>query len=108
MINKFDAYGIENPLPITLYVTFADQKQYEYVNQKKQDYQDILLVSSGSTNQDMQFSRNAHVINLLHVLQFFFAFIIISCIVVVLLFLSMIIKNKFTAMHETIHVQKLL
>jgi cell division protein FtsX len=108
MVNNFDAYGIENPLPITLYVTFADQQQYEFVNQKKQDYQDILLSSAGGNSQDAQFSRNAHIINLLHVLQFFFVFIIASCVVVILLFLSMIIKTKFTAMNETIQVQKLL
>lgn len=108
MITNFDAYGIDNPLPVTLYVTFDNQQQYEFVNQKRQEYGDILLSSSGSSNQDTQFSRNAHIINLLYVLQFFFGFIIASCVVVILLFLHMIIQTKFTAMYEMIHVQKLL
>ena len=108
MVKNFDQYGIENPLPVTLYVTFQDQEQYDFVMEAKKWYEDMLLSGPSGGNTDQQFTRNARVINVLHVLQFFFVFIIIACVVVILVFLGMIIKTKFTAMHHTINVQKLL
>lgn len=47
MVQNFDQYGIENPLPVTLYVTFNDQTQYDYIMEKKSGYEDMLL--SGTT-----------------------------------------------------------
>ncbi len=108
MVKNFDQYGIENPLPVTLYVTFQDQQQYDFVMEAKKWYEDMLLAGPSGGNTEQQFTRNARVINVLHVLQFFFVFIIIACVVVILVFLSMIIKTKFTAMQHTINVQKLL
>jgi cell division protein FtsX len=108
MVKNFDQYGIDNPLPVTLYVTFQDQKQYDFIMKTKENYKDIILSNNETSNAQEQFSRNARVINVLRVLQFFFAFIIIACVVVILLFLGMIIKTKFTAMQQTIQVNKLL
>ncbi len=108
MVKNFDQYGIENPLPVTMYVTFREQAQYDFIMSKKNDYQDIILSNNASSNAEEQFTRNARVINVLHVLQFFFVFIIAACVLVILLFLGMIIKTKFTAMEHTINVQKLL
>ncbi len=108
MVKNFNEYGIENPLPVTLYVTFQNQEQYDFIMTKKEDYKDIILTNNQTTNAQDQFSRNARVINVLRVLQFFFGFIIIACVVVILLFLGMIIKTKFTAMQHTINVHKLL
>lgn len=107
MVQNFDEYGIENPLPATLYVSFKDQKQYDYVMQAKTSFEDILLASPTPNAKD-QFSRNARLINLLGLLQFFFMFIILACVLVILVFLGMIIKTKFSAMHQSINVQKLL
>ncbi len=108
MVKNFDEYGIDNPLPVTLYVTFRDQAQYDFIMKAKDNYQDIILSNNQTTNSQEQFIRNARIINVLKVLQFFFAFIIIACVLVILLFLGMIIKTKFTAMQHTIDVQKLL
>lgn len=108
MVKNFDEYGIDNPLPVTLYVTFRDQEQYDFIMKSKDSYQDIILSNNQTTNSQEQFTRNSRIINVLKVLQFFFAFIIIACILVILLFLGMIIKTKFTAMQHTIDVQKLL
>lgn len=108
MVKNFDQYGIDNPLPVTLYVTFQDQKQYDFIMKTKENYKDIILSNNETSNAQEQFSRNARVINVLRVLQFFFAFIIVACVVVILLFLGMIIKTKFTAMQQTIQVNKLL
>jgi cell division protein FtsX len=108
MVKNFDQYGIDNPLPITLYATFRDQKQYDFIMKTKDSYQDVILSNNQTNNAQDQFSRNARIINVLKVLQFFFAFIIVACILVILLFLGMIIKTKFTAMQHTIDVQKLL
>lgn len=107
MIENFDDYGIDNPLPATLYTSFANQWQYDFVMQTKSEYDDMLLTGP-TNNMQEQFSRNARLINLLQVLQFFFLFIIAACVVVVLVFLGMIIKTKFSAMHDTISIQKLL
>lgn len=107
MVGNFDEYGIENPLPATLYVSFTDQKQYDYVMEAKNSFEDILLTKS-TANAKEQFSRNARLINLLGVLQFFFLFIVLACVVVILVFLGMIIKTKFAGMHHSINVQKLL
>lgn len=108
MIQDFDEYGIENPLPVTLYVTFANQEQYDAIMTTKDWYQDIILTNSQTNNSQEQFIRNARIINVLKVLQFFFAFIIVACVVVILLFLWMIIRTKFSAMQQTINVNKLL
>ncbi len=108
MVKSFDDYGIENPLPVTLYATFRDQEQYDYVMSIKDKYTDIILLNTQNDESKEQFDRNARVINVLKVLQYFFTFIIAACVVVILLFLGMIIKTKFIAMQETIHVQKLL
>jgi cell division protein FtsX len=108
MVKNFDEYGIDNPLPVTLYVTFQNQEQYDAIMKKKDNYTDIILANNQTTNAQEQFSRNARVINVLKVLQFFFGFIIVACVVVILLFLGMIIKSKFSAMQHTINVHKLM
>ncbi len=87
MVKNFNEYGIDNPLPVTLYVTFQNQEQYDFIMNKKNDYTDIILTNNQTTNAQEQFSRNARVINVLRVLQFFFGFIIVACIIVILLFL---------------------
>jgi cell division protein FtsX len=108
MVKSFDQYGIDNPLPVTLYVTFADQKQFDAVMSIKKTYADMLYAGSESTTPDLQFQRNARIINLLHVLEVFFWAIVLACVVVILIFLGMIIKTKFHAMYQTIHVQQLM
>ncbi|MEI7477195.1 MAG: hypothetical protein WCJ81_01275 [bacterium] len=108
MLKSFDEYGIANPLPVTLYVLFRDQKQYDYVMETSKHYEDVLLTGAGSSNPSEQFDRNARILNVLHVLQYFFIFIIAACVVVLLLFFGMMITIKFGASHETIRVQKLL
>lgn len=107
MVQNFQEYGIDNPLPATMYVMFDNQKEYDYVMGVKGEYEDMLLKWPANDSQE-QFTRNARLINLLQVLQYFFLFIIVACVVVVLVFLGMIIKTKFAAMHHSITVQKLL
>lgn len=87
-------------------MTFRDQEQYDFIMKAKDNYQDIILSNDQTANSQEQFTRNSRIINVLRVLQLFFAFIIIACILVILLFLGMIIKTKFTAMKDTIDVQK--
>lgn len=108
MVKSFDQYGIDNPLPVTLYVTFQNQKQFDAVMGVKSQFSEILYAGSTTNSPDMQFQRNARVINLLQVLQIFFWAIVGACVAVILIFLGMIIKTKFTAMYQTINVQKLL
>lgn len=108
MVKSFDQYGIDNPLPVTLYVTFQNQQQFDAVMKVKEQYSDMLYAGTTKNSSDMQFQRNARVINLLEVLQVFFWGIVGACVAVILIFLGMIIKTKFTAMSHTISVQKLL
>jgi len=42
MVKSFDQYGIDNPLPVTLYVTFSDQKQFDAAMSIKNTYADML------------------------------------------------------------------
>jgi len=45
VIKNFERYGIENPIPPTLYITFKSQKEYDTMRKIVDDkkYQDILL-----------------------------------------------------------------
>ncbi|MBO4204039.1 permease-like cell division protein FtsX [bacterium] len=40
---NLERFGVENPLPATLYVTFHDQSQYEILQQTIDRYQGIIL-----------------------------------------------------------------
>jgi cell division protein FtsX len=65
---SFEAYGIKNPLPTTIYVRFDDQQEYERLQTIVQRYNDVLeqgeSIDSQQTFSQQQY-RITQTINLI-------------------------------------------
>jgi cell division protein FtsX len=43
VVKAFKKYGIDNPLPDTIYIVVSNQNQYEFLKEVMNDYKDIIL-----------------------------------------------------------------
>lgn len=87
VIDQLEQYGIKNPLPSTVLITFQDVKQYEYVMNRYAEYKDhfepIDTMSGRDTIQAQQW-RIASVMRALEGLQYV-RYICISMLVVLII-----------------------
>lgn len=111
IIQNFDKYWIENPLPPTMYVLFTDRSEYEYMLSVIEDYKSIIVniedVIQWQSFED-QNNRIANIINLTNFTILFSYFLVSVIIVIIITFLMFIIKSSFYSFYNQIQVEKLL
>ena len=113
VIKNFERYGIENPIPPTLYITFKSQKEYDTMRKIVDDkkYQDILLNLSDIWDKNSfkeQEKRISKIIEFSNFLINFYIFLSIVLFLIILWFLTLILKLNFYSFSDQIEVEKLL
>lgn len=113
IIKNFKKYGIENPIPPTLYITFKSQKEYNLLKKIISDkkYQDIFLNLSDiwdANSFKKQEERISKIIEFSNFLISFYLFLVIVLFLIILWFLTLILKLDFYSFYNQIEVEKLL
>ena len=90
VIKNFEEYGIDNPLPPTLYVMFDNEDQYDSLKNIIADYQHIIVnlddLTDGITFAEQE-RTVANVISMTNFLQFASYFLICVLVVVIVTYL---------------------
>lgn len=111
VLENFQKYGIENPLPATLYVIFNNEKEYETLKTTILPYKDIILnikdIEKGKTLKDQE-NRILTVLHFTSFITWFWIFLIGILSVIIVTILIFLIRMKFYLFHKHIEVEKLL
>ncbi len=112
VIDNFEKYGIENPLPPTLYIQFKNEKDYSNLKDIVLKYEDVIINLSDLETEWFSFTeqerRSANVINLTNFITQFGYFLILIVLVIIIAFLLFWLKITFYRFWEQIEVEKLL
>lgn len=111
LIEKFDEYGIGNPLPATLNVIFDSEEELVILKKTLFWYRDIITnikdISNPTTFKEQE-QRNLTAINLWYVIMWSSVAIVIVIFIGIITFLFYMLKSKFTNFHKTVQIKKLL
>jgi len=111
VVNNFQKFGIENPLPATLYVMFDSDSKYESLKTIILKNKDIILntkdVDAWSTIKQQE-NRVLTIINLSNFVVGLSYVIITILLLIILSFLWFLLKNIFHAFHRELEVKKTL
>jgi len=106
---NFEKFGIDNPLPATLYVMFSSHKEYEILKKDITKYKDI-IINAKDISQTIQEQEN-RILNIINVSNFV---LILSIMIVVFLvwiiftFLSYQTQFMFQYLKKHIEIKNLL
>ena len=108
---SFEKYGINNPLPQTLYVTFDNQNQFNVLKSIVPQYNDIILEYSEDKQQEA-FKRQqdtiVNAINFSNIITRTSSILVAMIIIIMITMLLYVIRVKFMSFIKDIEVQKLL
>ena len=111
VVSNFQKFGIENPLPATLYVMFDSDSKYEALKAIILQNKDIILntndVNTGSTLKQQE-NRVLTIINLSNFVVGLSYVIIAILFAIILSFLWFLLKNIFHTFHRELEVKKIL
>ncbi len=111
VVNNFQKFGIDNPLPATLYVMFDSNSKYESLKTIILQNKDIILntkdVEVGSTLKDQE-NRVLTIINLSNFVVGLSYLIIAILLAIILSFIGFLLKNIFHTFHRELEVRKIL
>lgn len=111
VLGNLEKYGIENPLPPTVYVIFRNQTEYEILKDIILKYEDVIAnmedLEQGFTFSEQE-QRVATVINILNVVRFVTYFLIAIVGITILSFLGYAIRLNFFRFRRQLEVEKLL
>jgi cell division protein FtsX len=108
---NFDKFGIENPLPSTLYVMFHDQKEYNIMKDIIIENKDIILnikdVDKWATLVQQE-NRSLRIINIINTIKSSLYFIVIMLTLIIVFFTQHLLRHFFHNFYKEIEVKKLL
>ncbi len=111
VIKNFEKYGIENPLPPTLYVIFDNNEKYNKLKEIIKKYKDLVTntedIEKGNSYEEQE-SRIKTVINLSNFIVMFSYFLIFILVMIIIYFLMLIIRITFYNFLNQIEIEKLL
>lgn len=111
VVDNFKKFGIDNPLPATLYVMFSTDAQYEAMKATIIKHKNIILnvqdVDSGATIKQQE-NRILATINFSNLVVVMAYCIIALILVIVFTFLWFLLKTIFSSLHKEFEVKKLL
>lgn len=111
VIQNFDKYGIANPLPATLYVTFDNNAEYEALGTTVANYTDVVRNTESIQTKGGFAEQQERVSNIINITNFSMAFSLVLVFVVcamIITFLLLIITMKCRQFWKNIEVEKLL
>lgn len=108
---NFEEFGMENPLPATLYVMFTSHKEYEVLKTTILEYKDIILntkdITQSKTIQEQE-SRILHIIDVNNFIIFLSLIIVIFLVLVIFTFLWYQTYFMFQYVKKEIDIKTLL
>lgn len=111
VVTNFQKFGIENPLPATLYVMFDNDSKYESLKTIILKNKDIILntkdIDAWSTLKQQE-NRVLTIINLSNFVVGLSYLIIAILFAIIIAFLWFLLKNIFHAFHRELEVKKIL
>ena len=108
---NFKKFGISNPLPATLYITFNDKEQYETLKKIMLENREIIVNIQDLTqldNLDAQETRIINIIKLFNFVQIFCRSFVGILIFVVLSFIIFFLRGLFYIFKKDMQVKKIL
>ncbi len=112
VVSNFSKFGIDNPLPSTLYVMFDNDSKYESLKTIILENKDIILntkdlINDGSTIKQQE-NRVLSIINLSNFVVGISYMIIAILFFIIIAFLWFLLKNIFHTFHRELEVKKIL
>jgi len=111
VVSNFQKFGIENPLPATLYVMFDNDSKYESLKTIILKNKDIILntkdIDAWSTLKQQE-NRVLTIINLSNFVVGLSYLIITILFLIIISFLWFLLKNIFHTFHRELEVKKIL
>lgn len=111
VVSNFQKFGIDNPLPATLYVMFDSDSKYESLKTIILENKDIILntkdIDAWSTLKQQE-NRVLTIINLSNFVVWLSYVIIAILFAIILSFLWFLLKNIFHTFHRELEVKKIL
>jgi len=113
IIKNFEKYGIKNPIPPTMYITFSSEEEYKKMREVVLDkkYSDIILNLSDVWTENSftaQEKRISKIIEFSNFLIKFYIFLSIVLVLIIVWFITLIIKLNFYSFYNQIEVEKLI
>lgn len=111
VVENFQQFGIENPLPATLYVMFSSDREYAMLKDVILKHKDIILnpkdIDSGTSIKEQE-NRILNTINLSNVIVTISYSVIALLLIIVFVFLAFLLQMIFSNLHKEFEVKKLL
>ena len=111
VVTNFQKFGIDNPLPATLYVMFDNDSKYEALKTIILKNKDIILntkdIDTWSTIKQQE-NRALTIINLSNFIVWFSYVVIAILLLMILSFLWFLLKNIFYKFHRELEIKKTL
>lgn len=111
VVSNFEKFGIDNPLPATLYVMFDSDSKYESLKTIIIKNKDIILntkdIDAWSTLKQQE-NRVLTIINMSNFIVWFSYIIIAIILLMILSFLWFLLKNVFHTFHRELEIKKTL
>ncbi len=111
VVSNFQKFGIDNPLPATLYVMFDNDSKYEALKTIILKNKDIILntkdIDTWSTIKQQE-NRALTIINLSNFIIWFSYGVIAILLLMILSFLWFLLKNIFHKFHRELEIKKTL
>lgn len=107
VVENFQKFGIDNPLPATLYVMFSTDAQYEAMKTTILKHKDIIL-NVQDVDIKQQENRILTTINFSNLVVVIAYCIIALILIIVFTFLWFLLKTIFSSLHKEFEVKKLL
>lgn len=111
VVSSFQEYGIGNPLPATLYVTFDGVEQFNKVKDVVRLYEDIISnkdAASNVQNVQQQEKRVLDIISFSDIIVWVSYFLVAMLILIIFTFLLYVIRIKYYSYNKTIEIWKLI
>ncbi|HKL43878.1 MAG TPA: hypothetical protein VJ892_01220 [Candidatus Absconditabacterales bacterium] len=109
--NNFERFGINNPLPSTLYVMFNSKKEYNDMKDIIVKNKDIILnikdIDDGATLQQQE-NRSLRILEIANVIKISTYFILIIIGIIILTFTQHLLKSFFYDFYKELQTKKLL
>ncbi len=111
VVTSFEKFGIENPLPATLYIMFDNEAEYEVLKSKILSHKHIILnikdISQWATLKQQE-NRVLTIINFTNFVKVAWYVLIIVLFVIILFFLTFLLENIFQRFRRDLGIKKLL
>ena len=108
---NFDKFGIDNPLPSTLYVMFDNKNEYEIMKDVIVQNKDIILnikdIDQWAGLQQQE-NRSLRILNIMSLIQNSIYFVIIMLAIIIITFTQHLLKSFFFEYYTELQTKKLL